>query len=229
MHQNSQRKSLHQISVKTSEIQENYRVLWRQGSADRMSMVKQELLEKIDTDLAAHQKICSSAARKYDSHVSCVSLAFFIQGFSWWGLLSTIISLIPGKSMVQHSALEGQACKKHEWNEECGCWLLCPQYFLCFIDFCLLYSDDSKASSKCGSRSETFSHNSARRKGKLRSTRKEYYCALPEITSTVSHILELLIYCWTKDNTARTLQYSAPSKSSAWKYFCVWKHKIGKA
>ena len=54
-----------------------------------MSMVKQDLLEKMDTDLAAWQKIifCSpesqaTAARKYDSHVSYVSLAFFIQAFS---------------------------------------------------------------------------------------------------------------------------------------------------
>lgn len=154
-------------------------------------MVKQELLEETDMDLAAHQKICSSAARKYYSHGSYVSFAFFIQAFSWWGPLSTIISWVPGKSTVQDSALEGQACKKHGWNEECGCWLLCPQYFLCFIDFCLLYSDDSNGSSRCGFGSETLSHNSARRKGKLRSTRKEYYCVLPEITSTVSHILEL--------------------------------------
>lgn len=54
-----------------------------------MSVVKQELLEKIDTDLTARQKIifCSpdsqaTAARKYDSHVSYVSLVFFIQAFS---------------------------------------------------------------------------------------------------------------------------------------------------
>lgn len=69
-----------------SEIQHTYCVLWKQGSLT--SIVKQELLEKMDMDLDAQQKIISyspksqaTAARIYDSHVNCVSPAFFIQFF----------------------------------------------------------------------------------------------------------------------------------------------------
>lgn len=122
------------------------------------SMVKQDLLEKMDTDLAARQKIifCSPesqaiAARKYDSRQLCFT-CLFIQAFSWCEPLSTIIlvSEYLAGAMTQCSALERQDCKKHRWNEEYGCWLLCPQYFLCLIDVCLPYSDDSNRSSKCG-------------------------------------------------------------------------------
>lgn len=75
--------------------------------------------------------------------------------------------------------------------------------------------------------SETFSHSSARRKGKLRSTRKEYYCVLSEIMFMVSHILELrdLLLNY-KDGTDRTLQYSVPSKLSTWKFFMFKSTKL---
>lgn len=79
-----------------------------------MSMVKQELLDKMDTDLAVCQKIifCSpesqaTAARKYDSLVSYVSLAFSIRAFSSCEPLSTIISVSEYLARARCSALVG--------------------------------------------------------------------------------------------------------------------------
>lgn len=75
-----------ELAYEVSEVQGT---VFAGGREMLMSVVKQELLEKMDTDLTAWQNIifCSPhsqaiAARKYDSHVSYVSLAFFIQAFS---------------------------------------------------------------------------------------------------------------------------------------------------
>lgn len=64
------------------------------------SMVKQELLEKMDTDLATWQKIifCSpesqvTAARKYDSCRPCITCLFHTDFFFDVTPLSTIISV----------------------------------------------------------------------------------------------------------------------------------------
>lgn len=77
--QNSQRKSLCQVSTWNLWNPRELLSSLETGKCRQDVYGETGIAEKMD--LASHQKICSSAARKYDSHVSSVSFAFFIQAF----------------------------------------------------------------------------------------------------------------------------------------------------
>lgn len=199
------------------------------------SVVKQDLREKMDTDLAARQKIifCSLesqviAARKYDSRQLCFT-CLFIQAFSWRERLSTIIlvSEYLAGAMTQCSAVEHKTAKSIGEMKNMAADSCAHNTFSAWLMSVSLIVTTATEVQNVAFGSETFSHSSARRKGKLRSTRKEYYCVLSEIMSMVSHILELhdLLLNY-KDSAARTLQYCVPSKLSTWKFFMFKSTKL---
>lgn len=178
------------LAYEISEIQENCCLPWRQESADRTSMVKRELQRRWTwTWLHIRKSVALQPGNMI--HMPAIyhlpsSSRLFLDGDPFLPLFHEHLA----RAWCNILCLRDKPAKSTGGlkNVAADC---CAHSTLCFIDFCHLYSDDSNGSSKDGFGSETFPHNSARRKGKLRSTRKEYYSVLPEITSTVSHILEL--------------------------------------
>lgn len=175
-------------------------------------MVKQNLLEKMDMDLAACQKVIFWSPDRWLQPGSKIDTAAVYTGFFLMWKSYFFLPLFQSLNTWQdHDVMFCTWGTRLQKVYIAYCCVHSP--FSAWLISVSLIVTTAMGVQNVAFGLGTFSHSSAGRKGKLRSTRKEYHCVLSEIVSMVSHILEL------RDLLLKTMQYSAPSKWPTWKFF----------